>query len=115
MELNGALSNPFETDKRPLIRASTLCQRLLDGALRSPPKPHPRSPRPVPLHQVVTLVLAEVGRPIRVGEIHAAAEQRLDQHLLRNSLKAALAAGAGLDTPRFRRACRGVYELIRAT
>ncbi len=100
MELNGALSNPFETNKRLLIRVSALYQRLLEGALRSPRKPHPRSPRPVPLHQVVTLVLAEVGRPMRVSEIHAAAEHRLGQHLLRNSLKAALAAGAGLDTPR---------------
>src|SRR3989442_6306097 len=101
MELNGAFSNPLETDKSLLERLSEVHRRLVERALRSPREPRERSPRPMALHQVVTLVLADARQSMRVSEIRAAAEQRLGRPLPRTTLKAALAAGVAGDPRRF--------------
>ena len=61
----------------------------------------------------VTLVLELAGLPMRAREVHAAAEQLRGGTLQWSSVKAALAAGASGDRPRFRRISHGVYESAR--
>ncbi len=46
---------------------------------------------------------------MRAREVHAAAERLIGQGLCWTSVKAALAAGAAADPPRFERLRRGVY------
>jgi hypothetical protein len=76
----------------------------------------PRQPRPVPAKvspvlETVRLVLEQAAEPMRVHEIHGTAEQLAGKSLLRTSVKAALAAGASGERPRFRRVRHGVYQL----
>jgi hypothetical protein len=62
--------------------------------------------------ETITLVLARAGhQPMRAREIHAAAEHLAGAPLLWTSVKAALAAGASGQTPRFQRVGHGIYEL----
>jgi hypothetical protein len=63
--------------------------------------------------ETVTRVLVRTAQPMRVRQIHAAAEQLADRPLLWTSVKAALAAGASGDEPRFERVCYGVYAIAR--
>jgi len=63
--------------------------------------------------ETVTLVLELAGLPMRARDVHAAAEQLRGARLQWSSVKAALAAGASRDRPRFRRTSRGVYESAR--
>ena len=69
----------------------------------------------MPLHQIVTLVLAEAERPMTVNEIRMAAEQHLGRPPPRATLKATLATGVGGALRRFRRVRHGVYELEERT
>jgi hypothetical protein len=79
----------------------------------------PREPRPAPAKarpsvlETVTLALERAGKPMRVGEIHAAAEQLAGEPLLWKSVKAALSADVTGEHPYFRRVRRGVYQLAR--
>jgi hypothetical protein len=66
-----------------------------------------------PVLPMVSRVLEETDRPMRVREIHAAAELLAGEPLLWTSVKAALAAGTGGRSPRFRRVAYGVYEAAR--
>jgi|SRR5581483_11388829 len=111
MDLNGALSNPFERHKLLLGRLPSLHHRLLALAAQSPRKPQPRLPRAIPLHEMITELLEQAGQPIPVSELREAIEQRLGRRLPRTTLKAALAAGLSGDRPRFRRQRYGVYEI----
>ena len=63
--------------------------------------------------ETVTLVLELAGKPMRVREIHAAAEQLAGEPLLWKSAKAALAANVTGEHPRFRRVRHGVYQIAR--
>jgi hypothetical protein len=112
MELNGARSNPqFEVE---LSRLGALHDELLRKALVNPREPRPAPARVSPVLETVTLVLELAERSMRVREIHAAASELVGEPLLWASVKAALAAGAAGEQPRFRRVGHGVYERRRA-
>jgi hypothetical protein len=111
MELNGALSNPFVSEKSLLMSLDLLQSELLQAAADNPCKPRTAPPKPTPVLDLVILVLTHAGYPMRACEIHAAAEQAAGTSLLWPSVKAALAAGASGNRPRFRRVRRGVYTI----
>ena len=110
MELNGALSNPFLTDKSPLIRLCKLHRTLLNQAAKHPLEPRPAPRRAAPVLEIVTLVLELAGRPMRACEIHAAAEL-LGAPLRWRSVKGILSAYTIGGDKRFRRVRRGVYQI----
>ena len=66
-----------------------------------------------PVIEAVTLVLEQADRPLRAREIQAASEALAGETLLWTSVKAALAAGASGDSPRFQRIRYGVYQKVR--
>jgi len=66
-----------------------------------------------PVLETVTIVLVQAGKPMRVREIHAAAEDLVGESLLGTSVKAALAAGVSGPRPRFRRVRHGVYKTAK--
>jgi hypothetical protein len=115
MELNGALSNPFVTDKSLLVRLNDLRQILLQKALHAPlrPRPRPAWPRRSPVLETVTRVLERAERPMRACEIHLAACQLHGGPLRWPSVKDALSAYTRGGDRRFRRLRRGVYQLAR--
>jgi hypothetical protein len=113
MELNGALSNPFTKDKRLLNRLNEIRRAFLQKAAASPRQPCSSPPRPSPVLETVTLVLARAHQPMRACEIHAAAEHLTGRAFLWTSVKAALAAGTTGNQPRFERVRRGVYTIVR--
>jgi len=86
---------------------------LLQKARIDPRKPRQAPAKESPVLQTVTLVLELAGGPMRTHEIHAAAEQLAGQSLLWTSVKAALAAGASGNSPRFKRVRHGVYQSAR--
>ena len=57
------------------------------------------------------MVLEQAGKPMRVREIHAAAEQLAGKPLRWTSVKAALAAYAKGSEARFERVRRGYYRI----
>jgi hypothetical protein len=111
MELNGALSNPFETDKSLLIRRNQLQRRLPEKALARPRQPRPAPISSSPVLEAVTLVLELAARPMRASEIYGAADERLGRPLRWSSVKGVLSAYPLGGDHRFRRLSRGVYEL----
>ena len=115
MELSGALSNPFATDKSLLIRLNKLRQILHRRAIDTPlqPRPRPPWPRRSPVLDTVTHVLEHAERPMCACEIHLAACQLHGGPLLWPSVKDALSAYSRGGDRRFRRLRRGVYELAR--
>jgi hypothetical protein len=113
MELNGALSNPFATDKNLLKPLIHLHRALIQRAAVNPQQTRSPLSRPSPVLQTVTLVLEQTGQPMRAREIHAAAELLFGEQLLWSSVKASLAAGASGRLPRFERLSHGVYRLAR--
>ncbi len=113
MELNGARSNPFTSDKNQLAQLGGLHRQLLYKAATSPRQPRPASPKASPVLETVTLVLKRAGGPMRVRVIHTAAQQLAGNTLLWTSVKATLARGATGPSPLFQRLRRGVYQLKR--
>jgi hypothetical protein len=101
MELNGARSNPRAGVE--LSKVGALHDELLRKALVNPREPRPTSPKVSPVLETVTLVLELAGEPMRVREIHAAAEQLLGQPLRWTSVKGELAGYASGPERRFRR------------
>jgi len=70
MELNGALSNPLEKGKRPLIRlANVVCELRRREA---PPAQTPVSPRREPIRAAAIAVVEAAEHPVRVNEVCAA-------------------------------------------
>ena len=108
MELNGALSNPRAVLE--LSRLNTVYAGLIANSMTAPRSPRPLPPSSPPLLAAVAHVLGVTHGPLPVGEIHRAAEEFAGQPLLRNSVKAALAAGTAGQRPRFRRIRHGVYQ-----
>jgi hypothetical protein len=108
MELNGALSNPRAVLE--LSRLSTVYAGLIANSMTASRSPRPLPPSSPPLLAAVAHVLGVTHGPLPVGEIHRAAEEFAGQPLLRNSVKAALAAGTAGQRPRFRRIRHGVYQ-----
>ena len=113
MELNGALSNPFVSNKSLLRDMSDLHGRLLAVAASTPKLPRAAPPKPAPVLETVTIVLTRTGRSMPTHEIHGAAERAAGMALRRTSVKAALAAGVSAERPRFRWLRRGYYEIAK--
>jgi hypothetical protein len=111
MELNGARSNPQAGVE--LSRLGALHDELLRKALVNPRKPRPVPVKVSPVLETVTIVLVQAGKPMRVREIHAAAEQLAGEPLLWKSVKAALSASVIGERPRFRRVRHGVYKTAK--
>ena len=80
-------------------------------AAANPVLPRSAPPKASPVLETVTRVLERADRPMRAREVHSAAEQLAGESLLWTSVKAALAAGASGQQPRFRRVRHGLYEL----
>lgn len=115
MDLNGALSNPFVTDKTLLIRINELRRILLEKAMKAPlwSRPRPAWPKRSPVLETVTRVLERAERPMRASGIHLAACQLHGEPLRWPSVKDALSAYTRGGDRRFRRLRRGVYQLAR--
>ena len=113
MELNGALSNPFERSKDLLRRLSELHYELLQKAKIDQRRPRQAPTKASPVLETVMLVLESAERPMRAREIHSVAEQLAGVSLLWTSVKAALASGASGRSPRFERVRYGVYQIAR--
>jgi hypothetical protein len=112
MELGGARSNPrLEVE---LSRLGAIHERLLRKAAANPNKPRSSPPRHSPVLETITCVLERSDRPMRVREIHTAAEKLSGQPLRWTSVKGALAEHASSSERRFRRVRRGVYEIAGA-
>jgi len=109
MELNGARSNPRAGVE--LVRLGALHDELLRRALLNPREPRPVPAKVSPVLETVTLVLERSERPMRVREIHAAAEYLAGEPLLWNSVKSALAACAVGNEACFERVRRGYYRI----
>ena len=111
MEDNGARSNPQAQVE--FGRLGEIHARLLRKAAVNPRQPRSAPPKLSPVLETVTLVLEQADRPMRAREIHAAAEELAGETLLWTSVKAALAASASGDSPRFLRVRHGVYRSAR--
>jgi hypothetical protein len=112
MELNGAFSNPFATDKDLPNRLGELHQTLLQEAVTTPRQPRTAPARRTMVLEMVTLVLEEAARPMRAIEVHRTACELVDTPLLWSSVKGVLSAYTIGGDRRFRRLRRGVYELV---
>jgi hypothetical protein len=115
MELSGALSSPFTSDKHLLIKLNELQRRFVEKAQGRPLQPRPAPPRQTRVLDLVTLVLTQASQPMRARQIHADAETLAGQDVLWSSVKASLAAGASGEPPRFERLSRGMYRLAEHT
>jgi len=111
MELNGALSNPFVTDKSLLIRLAELHGSLLRSSAAAPRKPRSAPAKPDPVLETVTVVLELADRPMLTREIHLRACELIGKPLLRSSVKGILSACTLGGDRRFHRVAHGVYEL----
>jgi len=111
MELSGALSNPFSTDKDLLVRVRDSRKHLLEKAVIEPREPRAIPGGRDPVLETVTRVLECAVKPLRACEVHNAAEDLLQRPLKWSSVKAALAANAVGRQPRFRRTSYGRYRL----
>jgi hypothetical protein len=111
MDLSGALSNPFVTDKSLLIRLVELRRMLLQRAAERPLEPRPAPPRAAHVLKRVTLVLELAGRPMRACEIHAAGTELLGTPLQWRSVNGILSAYTIGGDRRFSRVRHGVYEM----
>jgi hypothetical protein len=111
MELNGARSNPRAGVE--LSRLGALHDELLRKALANPRKPRPVPAKVSPVLETVIRVLEQAEAPMKVREIHAAAEQLSKKPLLWKSVKAALAVNAEGEEARFERVRRGYYRIKR--
>jgi hypothetical protein len=116
MDLSGAFSNPFVTDKDLLIRLNDLQHMLLEKAAEAlvRPRPRPTPAKRTPVLETVTRVLERAEGPMRACEIHAAACELHGSPLRWPSVKEALSAYTRGGDRRFRRLRRGVYELAHA-
>jgi hypothetical protein len=108
MELSGALSNPFTTDRGLLRRLVQHRKKTCESAhsMARPPEP-----RRTALLELAELVLSREARPMRLCEINVAASAVLGRELPTHSMKQALSANLMSRKPRFRRVTRGLYEM----
>ena len=108
MELNGALSNPRLQLELP--RLCALYVRLHGLAMSNPRDPLPPKPRVGAVVGAINSVLELADGPMRVREIHAAAEELHGGPIKWTSVKDTLATHATGTRPRFERASRGWYR-----
>ena len=93
MELNGALSNPLESNKGPLERLRYAVADLLGKGHQGPKRPLPE--RPGKIAEAVRAVVNLCEEPARMIEIHAAVESLLGEPVSRGTVKQDLSAGVG--------------------
>ena len=112
MELNGALSNPFEKGKDPVFELFLFKRKLLERK-RPPYKSKPAPPRTVvPITQTITQVLELANfEAMRVKDIHKACEQMLNQPLDYRGVKTSLSAHCRGPRAYFTKVERGWYRL----
>src|SRR5947208_5102029 len=103
MELNGALSNHFSTDKCLLISLEKVHHSLLDRAALEPRPARPAPSKRDPVLETVTHVLECARHPLRVPEIRAAAGELIGMPLNPSSVNAALSANSAGPRKRFDR------------
>jgi hypothetical protein len=113
MELNGALSNPFVTEKDLLSRLSKLREVLVSKAAEAPRRPRAAPLMRTPVLETVTCVLELAGRPMRAREVHAAASALYGSELRWPSVREALSAYSRGRDRRFVRIQYGLYQLRR--
>ncbi len=111
VDLSGAFSNPFETDKSLLIRLSKLQEELLRNASAHRREPREAPTRRPPVLELITRVLEQTDRPMRACEIHTAAVELHGGPLRWHSVREALSAYTKGGDRRFRRVGYGIYEL----
>jgi hypothetical protein len=111
MELSGALSNPFATDKALLCGLSQRRAALTSRAHGQALSPRPPGPRRTDLLRLAADALQLAGRPIALTDIYGSICVVLGRELDRSALKSALSANVLSTKPRFRRIRRGIYEL----
>ena len=88
MELNGALSNPFQRDKGLLLNVSKLYHTALARPMTSPRAPSTAKRNDArAVRAALTEVLSEAGSDLRLSAIHERVEQRLDSTLSRDPLQ----------------------------
>ena len=105
-----ALFTTLATNDTAVV-ASGKSDELLRKALADPREPRPVPAKVSPVLETVTMVLERAGEPMRVCEIHAAAEQLAGKPLLWKSVKAALAVNAEGEEASFVRVRRGCYRI----
>jgi hypothetical protein len=111
MELNGALWNPELRGR--LAKLAALLQQL---AVREPSDvvaTRPLRRRQGAVLEAVTAIVEQVGGPMRVREVHAAAEQLFREAVPLSSVSEALSTHAIGSDQRFRRVRYGIYEMAR--
>jgi hypothetical protein len=88
MELNGALSNPFQRDKSLLPNVSNLYHRALSRPKTSSNTPNTaKRDHTLALRSAITEVLAEAGSDLRLSEIHKRVEKQLATTVSRTRFK----------------------------
>ncbi len=112
MELDGALSNPFATDKNLLIRLGEMCAGALARDPRLPSRPI--RPRVGQILETVKQVLGDASEPLPVHEIHASCERILGREVVYSTVKDCLGNKRRQD-PVFKRVRHGWYEANRPT
>jgi len=121
VELNGALSNPFENDKDPLFKLFLLKKKLLDERSLRPRRrntePKYQQPRTIiPLTKTVTYILQLADyEPMRLKDIHQACEELLGVEVNYRSLKSCMSENTSGSRRRFVRTAVGRYRLAVST
>jgi hypothetical protein len=109
VEIFGALSNP-EVQERLEKLSATLAKVEAAGAARRPSR-FTSKRRAGLLTRTIEQVLAEAESPMRMYEIHTAAEELIGEAVPRSSVKNCLANNCRGERARFVRLERGRYQL----
>jgi hypothetical protein len=111
MELNGALSNPVETDNGQLARLTAVRETLLREA-RATPELEPRvlPARGHPVRAAVEAIVRQSREPLRVRDVCVALAELGFERLHPDSVRKTLHDGSRSAKPRFRRVGWGLYE-----
>jgi hypothetical protein len=107
MELNGALSNPLESNKTPLERLRCVVRDLLSEGRKAPESRPPLPERPGKIAEAVRAVVRLCEKPARMVEIHTTVESLLGEAVSRGTVKQDLSAGVARGE--YVRVGRGLY------
>ncbi len=110
MELIGALSN-FSTQER-LEKLSAMLAKIEASGAAPRPSRFAAKRRAGLLTRIIEQVLAEAEGPMRMHEIHAAAEELIGQPVPRSTVKNCLANNCKGEKARFVRLERGRYGAL---
>jgi len=111
MELNGALSNPVETDRAVLARLTAVREALLREAKAMPERGQRMLPaRARPLRAAVEAIVMRSTEPVRVRDVCVALTELGFEPLQPHAVRKTLHDGSRSAKPRFRRVGWGLYE-----